>query len=68
MLFINTKRVFEHITRLKLAQWMRNLKIDNNYRGKIQSFHMDEKVEIIIENYIISKKNVKTIILQKLLV
>ena len=59
-LLMDVKGAFDYVSRLKLAQRMRQLGIDNDWIGWTQSFLTDRKVEIVIDGHINSEKDVET--------
>ncbi len=60
MLLIDVKGPFDYISRLKLAQRIRQLGVDNDLIGWTQSFLTGRKVEIVIDRHINSEKDVET--------
>lgn len=59
-LLVDVKGAFDYVSRVKLAQRMRQLGIDNDLIGWTQSFLIDRKVEIVIEGHINQEKGVET--------
>lgn len=59
-LFMEVKDAFDYVFRVKLAQQMRDFKIDNDLIGWIQSFLTDRKVKLVIDRHVNLKKQVKT--------
>lgn len=58
--FINVEDVFNYVSRIKLVQQIKELKINNDLIGWTQSFFINRKVKIIINGYVNLEKDVKT--------
>ncbi len=65
-LLMNIEGAFDYVFRVKLAQRMRQLVVDNDSICWIQSFLTDRKVEIVIDGHINLEKKVETGIPQEL--
>lgn len=65
-LLIDIKSAFDYVSRLKLAQQMRQLGVNNDLIRWTQFFLTDRKVEIVIDRHVNIEKDVKTRILQGL--
>lgn len=59
-LFMDVKGAFDYVSRVKLAQRMRELKIDNDLTGWTQSFLTDRKVKLVIDGHANLEKGVET--------
>ena len=59
-LLMDIKGAFDYVSRLKFAQRIRQLRIDNDLIGWTQSFLTDRKVEIVIDGHINPEKDVET--------
>lgn len=57
---MDVKGAFDYVSRIKLAQWMRQLGIDNDLIGWTQSFLTDRRVEIVIDGHINAEKDAET--------
>ena len=59
-LFMDVKGAFDYVSRVKLAQRMRELKLDNDLIGWTQSFLTDRKVKLVIDGHANLEKGVET--------
>lgn len=59
-LLMDVEAAFDHVSRLKRAQQMRQLGVDNELIDWTQSFLTDRKVEIFIDGHVNAEKDVKT--------
>lgn len=57
---MDVKGAFDYVSRLNVAEWIRQLGVDNNLINQIQLFAIDRKVEIIIDRHKNPEKEVET--------
>lgn len=65
---MDMKKAFDYVSRLKLAQQMRQLKIENYQISWMQSLQTNRKIEMVIGRHENLERDVKTSISQDLLV
>lgn len=57
---MDVKSPLDYVSRVKLAQWMRELKINTDLISWTQSFLTDRKVKLVIDGHVNLEKNVET--------